>query len=247
MQFIEEIRSALLTAGATPLQRDIVRELAREPQGAAMLARRFGLSHHVQVNAALGTLGRHVRRELSAHPDGLADGEDEWWHVFATGEKNQKRWTWTLRPEVRAAAFEIGWLERHEFMGPEEVQDVRSAPEGAVRTILVNRFERDPDLRQACIQYYGARCVVCSIDMGGAYGDHAMGFVHVHHLVSLAEMQGACDVDPIRDLRPLCPNCHAVAHLRKPPFTIEQLRAMRAKAGTAVEPGVATDGAARRR
>jgi 5-methylcytosine-specific restriction protein A len=33
-------------------------------------------------------------------------------------------------------------------------------------------------------------------------------------------------VDPIADLRPVCPNCHAVIHLNKQPFTIEDVQAM---------------------
>jgi 5-methylcytosine-specific restriction enzyme A len=27
-------------------------------------------------------------------------------------------------------------------------------------------------------------------------------------------------------LRPVCPNCHAVLHLRTPPFSIDEARAM---------------------
>ncbi len=34
------------------------------------------------------------------------------------------------------------------------------------------------------------------------------------------------EVDPIEDLRPVCPNCHAVIHFRDPPFTIEGAKEM---------------------
>ncbi|MDY6960261.1 MAG: HNH endonuclease, partial [Halobacteriota archaeon] len=30
--------------------------------------------------------------------------------------------------------------------------------------------------------------------------------------------------DPVNDLRPVCPNCHAVLHKKKPPYTIEELK-----------------------
>jgi predicted HNH restriction endonuclease len=33
-------------------------------------------------------------------------------------------------------------------------------------------------------------------------------------------------IDPIKDLRPLCPNCHAVIHLRQPPYSIEEVKTM---------------------
>jgi 5-methylcytosine-specific restriction protein A len=31
-------------------------------------------------------------------------------------------------------------------------------------------------------------------------------------------------VDPIRDLTPVCPNCHAMLHRQTPPLTIEELK-----------------------
>ncbi|HSX81067.1 MAG TPA: HNH endonuclease [Candidatus Saccharimonadia bacterium] len=51
-------------------------------------------------------------------------------------------------------------------------------------------------------------------------------FIHVHHCRPLSEIAGEYVVDPIEDLRPVCPNCHAVIHRRTPPFTIEEVRSM---------------------
>ncbi len=31
-------------------------------------------------------------------------------------------------------------------------------------------------------------------------------------------------VDPVKDLRPVCANCHAMSHKREEPFTIEEMR-----------------------
>jgi predicted HNH restriction endonuclease len=33
-------------------------------------------------------------------------------------------------------------------------------------------------------------------------------------------------VDPIADLRPVCPNCHAVIHRANPPYTLDDVRDM---------------------
>ena len=38
------------------------------------------------------------------------------------------------------------------------------------------------------------------------------GFIHVHHLRPLSEIRGEYMVDPVADLCPVCPNCHAVIH-----------------------------------
>jgi 5-methylcytosine-specific restriction protein A len=30
-------------------------------------------------------------------------------------------------------------------------------------------------------------------------------------------------VDPVKDLEPVCPNCHAMLHRKDPPYSIEEL------------------------
>jgi 5-methylcytosine-specific restriction enzyme A len=97
--------------------------------------------------------------------------------------------------------------------------------EGTAYQIELTAFERNPEARCRCIEHYGPRCVACEFDFGATYGAVASGFIHVHHLVPLSEIGEAYVVDPIADLNPLCPNCHAVAHLRTPPYTIENIKA----------------------
>ena len=104
-----------------------------------------------------------------------------------------------------------------------EVDDYR---EGAVERVLVNRFERDPKARAACIRHHGVKCKACGLDFEERYGEKARGFIHVHHTRPLSRMRASNRVDPERDLVPVCPNCHAVLHLRDPPYDIEQLKVM---------------------
>ena len=35
------------------------------------------------------------------------------------------------------------------------------------------------------------------------------------------------EVDPIKDLIPVCPNCHAMIHSKRPAFTIEEIKEIR--------------------
>jgi predicted HNH restriction endonuclease len=77
--------------------------------------------------------------------------------------------------------------------------------------------------RGRCIQKYGASCVVCGVNFGQRYGLFAEGYIQVHHLRPLAEIGHEYVVDPEKDTRPICPNCHAVVHLRKPPFTLDEV------------------------
>ncbi len=56
------------------------------------------------------------------------------------------------------------------------------------------------------------------------YGNIGKCFIHVHHLTQLADIRQGYEVNPIKDLRPVCPNCHAMLHKKNPPYTIEQLK-----------------------
>lgn len=106
--------------------------------------------------------------------------------------------------------------------------------EGAKRTITVNAYERNPTARKRCIEHYGAVCSVCRFGFEKEYGEIGKGFIHVHHLVRLADIGNTYEVDPIKDLRPVCPNCHAMLHSGAEMLTIEELqsRYLRAEART---------------
>jgi hypothetical protein len=44
-------------------------------------------------------------------------------------------------------------------------------------------------------------------------------------------------VDPVNDLKPVCPNCHAMIHRRTPPYSLEELRGLLLSAGSGNESG----------
>ncbi|MBX3387158.1 MAG: hypothetical protein KF768_11355 [Phycisphaeraceae bacterium] len=103
----------------------------------------------------------------------------------------------------------------------------RSRMEGAPCTLEVSSYERDPMLRAACIRHHGSDCAACGMSFGAVYGAIAEGFIHVHHRQPLGAIGAEHAVDPVTDLVPLCPNCHAVAHMQDPPLTPEEIKTMR--------------------
>jgi len=107
---------------------------------------------------------------------------------------------------------------------PEEEFEIPVYLEGATEQIRVNRYERNAKARQACIKHYGTNCCVCRFDFGKVYGELGEGFIHVHHLISLSEIGEEYEVDPVNDLRPVCPNCHAMIHRRSPAYTLEEVQ-----------------------
>ncbi len=108
---------------------------------------------------------------------------------------------------------------------PDEVTIATEFFEGARRQVSSNRYERNPVARAQCIEHYGCRCSVCDFDFEKAYGERGAGFIHVHHLKLLSEIGEEYQVDPIADLRPVCPNCHAMIHYGGILLSIEELRA----------------------
>ena len=50
------------------------------------------------------------------------------------------------------------------------------------------------------------------MDFEETYGELGRGFIHVHHLVPISSIGKTYQIDPINDLAPVCPNCHAMLH-----------------------------------
>lgn len=157
---------------------------------------------------------------------------DDWW-----GQR-PVRFTWRLKeypeglrgtPELEAIA---SWRPPNAVVGGPQARvnvsdgpvgsrgarapTTRTGTEGARTQVLANRYERDPRARRECLDHHGTACDVCEFDFEAMYGDIGAGFVFVHHRVPVAfrARDGAYELDPIRDLIPLCGNCHAVVHRR---------------------------------
>ncbi len=130
-------------------------------------------------------------------------------------------------PENVASELEKVWESfsaGNAFAFAEEIADTEAIYEGALRRISVNSYERNPDARRRCISHYGTICVACGFDFAKEFGEVGRGLIHVHHLKELSEIGKRYQVDPIRDLRPVCPNCHAIIHRRKPAYSIEEVK-----------------------
>jgi hypothetical protein len=109
---------------------------------------------------------------------------------------------------------------------PEVAPSSGMFPEGAQTVVTVNAYERSAAARAACIAHHGANCSACGMNFEQTYGPVGKGFIHVHHLKALASIGIEYNVDPVADLRPICPNCHAMLHRGEPMHSIEDLRTM---------------------
>lgn len=217
-----------------PNQHRLLVEQYHCPERAATsvhLAASLGLKSHAPVCGQYGKLGHRLCDVLGRDAPFInRKGKPEWWPVLSTGwreDRKPKLYTWRMLPEVAEALEKLHWVEGAACSIPQEVDEPNRYYEGAVSTIPVVEYERSGKARDACVAHYGRKCAACGLCLADVYGDAAEGLIHVHHLRQLASITRQYQVDPIADLRPVCPNCHAVIHSRRPlPYSIEEVAAM---------------------
>lgn len=105
----------------------------------------------------------------------------------------------------------------------EDDQPTGYAEGGSIR-VLSNRYERNPLNRTACILAQGCTCKVCDMDFLAKYGEIGRNFIHVHHITPVSQLTPGYMIDPLIDLVPVCPNCHAMLHKENPPLSVDHLK-----------------------
>lgn len=158
--------------------------------------------------------GRHVRTQTISRDSAIRHPD---YAVVFNVNGHFKRPSVIVPTKAKATAFRF----------PEEVE-LEDGPlnDGRVRQITVNAYERNPKARRRCIQHHKARCAVCGVNLADVYGAVAEGFIHVHHLKPLASVGKQHKLNPVEDLRPVCPNCHAIIHLGGCTRSLDEVRGL---------------------
>lgn len=185
------------------------------------------------VNMQVYRYAKRIRQFVSIpdfHFSQRENGKECYWDFFFKGWDEGQLFIWQLKPNLVKA------LEKNLFFDQEIVfhkesktviaEEIPSTVfyEGVKQRIVVNRYERDRRAREACIAYWGEKCSVCGFVFSDMYGDLGKNFIHVHHITPLSEVSEGYQVNPKEDLRPVCPNCHAMLHQRTPPYSIGELK-----------------------
>ena len=108
--------------------------------------------------------------------------------------------------------------------------------EGAPKTLCTKRYERSRKARQACLAYHGYGCKICGMNFESMYGFQFREIIEVHHIVPVSQIGKNYVVDPIKDLIPVCSNCHIALH-SKPngTYTTDELKNAIKNAGKTIE------------
>ena len=143
-----------------------------------------------------------------------------------------KEWTLFERKEIDKVTNPVLMKQKLDEIIPtfekdlfEEYSNNEELHEGRVIELKLTKYERNRKARQKCLEHYGYKCCICGFDFKEKYGDDFEGIIQVHHIVPLSEIKQDYVVDPIKDLIPVCPNCHIAIHSKKDGYyTIEEIK-----------------------
>ena len=96
--------------------------------------------------------------------------------------------------------------------------------EGSQYQVVCNKYERSPINRELCLAKKGYTCGICGFDFEKMYGSIGRRFIHVHHITPVSMIGPNYQINPEKDLIPVCPNCHAMLHRKNPPYLPEELK-----------------------
>lgn len=210
--YANALRLALPLLSETQLE--ILRALVTAPQktaSAGQIAKQLGLRHHLTVNAALANMGTSVLEFMNLNPQEAAKLFPKPWRILAIeGQPNLVNvFPWQLRPEVVGGLTLLGFPDQSQWDSDERIA-ANGLTEGAPAMSLVETHRRNAKARAQCLAIHNPICEVCQLDFGVIYGANFRDCIHVHHLAPIAAANGSRTVDPVVDLVPVCPNCHAV-------------------------------------
>jgi 5-methylcytosine-specific restriction enzyme A len=153
--------------------------------------------------------------------------------ILEKGKLSTQEWTPNqsgilIKPEV-THKLEMVWFD---FLSTKKFRVIPFAfsekeekySEGNPYQITLTKYERNYIARNKCIEHHGLSCKICKFNFEKIYGKKGAGFIHVHHLKPLSTIRKTYSVDPVKDLIPVCPNCHAIIHKQNPPFNVDEMR-----------------------
>lgn len=192
----------------------------------AHLLGKKGKSAHAPLNSQIGRLAKRIGQKYDIEFTRRKNLTYRYWDLFFDGWDEGRYFIWQLKPSLIQAMIHASLTGEIQYSEELPLEYSGKFAEGIRRTITVNSYERNPQARNICISHRGTRCSVCDFDFEDKYGEIGKNFIHVHHIIPISQIKNAYNVDPINDLIPVCPNCHAMLHKNPKLLTIGELKEM---------------------
>jgi len=176
------------------------------------------------LNSEIGRYAKRIAKYYDINFTERNSQKFKFWDLFFNGWDEDTKFVWQLRENLIEALKETELTGEEQFAEEIPQENIKILSEGIKKTIIVNTFERNSKARIECIKHWGTLCCVCNFNFEEKFGEIGKEFIHVHHLTPISEIGQSYEIDPINDLRPVCPNCHAMLHKQNPPYSIEELQ-----------------------
>ncbi len=178
------------------------------------------------INLQVGRIAKRIAKKYELDFTIRANQKEKYWDLFFNGWEEGRFWVWQLKEALIEALIETSLTGEIQYSEELPTAYLEHLTEGMKRTIIVNSYERNPQARKICIEHWGTTCCICEFNFGAVYGQFGEGFIHVHHLTPISKIGKNYEIDPIKDLRPVCPNCHAILHKKSDTLSIEEVKNM---------------------
>lgn len=152
-----------------------------------------------------------------------------YWTPQASGKLIDKRIAKRLETEWAKFLSNFGYISEiwhEEEIEVDELEQTTLYKEGKARLVTSKTYERSRQAREKCLQEHGYQCCICEFDFEATYGELGKEYIHVHHIKPLSEIDEKYEVNPVKDLVPVCPNCHAMIHRGGVTRDIEEIKTL---------------------
>jgi predicted HNH restriction endonuclease len=146
-----DFEKALKEIKNTDLQMNMLERHYQSPSftiTATEMANALGYPHYSVSNGNYGKLGSLLGDALGWQPKDSIHKVS----VLVEFAKPENHWQWIMRPQLVSALEKLGWVNPSSKSLPEEVSEIETHIEGAVKTITINSYERDQKARTKCIE-----------------------------------------------------------------------------------------------
>jgi 5-methylcytosine-specific restriction protein A len=195
-----------------------------------LISKVLGYTNVGSANLRIGTIGKKIGNYLNVRPNRTYPHSGRERDAYFTIIHDFENGQWDMQMNLKKAIEIEGWtkninLNKDFFLNFDESDlSCQLFAEGKLLQVYVNRYERNAKARSLCLKKHGNKCFACFMDFKKVYGNDIPDIIHIHHVKPLSKLGKETITDILKDLIPLCPNCHSVVHVKKKLMSLKELK-----------------------
>ena len=175
---------------------------------------------------------RNLKSHNTLTRDHLATENRGRFRITSVGQERYEQHAFDLKAVVEFPLVDTAEVLTHMANKAPLVMLDEIVQEGDLRWRTQEYRTRSQKLRTAAIEHYSSNgrilCEACTFEFAAAYPCVGEGHIQIHHLKPISYMRGEPlkVAEALKNLCPLCANCHQMVHKRRPPLPVGALKAM---------------------